>query len=277
MIEKIKKILPICETIIEVATFDAHKMKKPEVSGIEYQQGELQGYEIREYLLEKWKRKCVYCKETGIKLEIEHIIPKSRGGSNRVDNLTISCRDCNVKKGNKTAEEYGFPDIHKLAKQSLKAVPFMNVIRTRLVEQLQCKSTFGYITKHNRTKLGLDKSHSNDAFVIAGGKKQKRSKILQVKQIRRNNRSIQINRKGNKPSIRRKRYKLQPNDLIRFEKELYLVKGVFNYGKWVRLRYTDGKKGTLNKAIKNVELVKFGKGLSFRYSADIVLSTNTSI
>ncbi|MHA1911261.1 MAG: RNA-guided endonuclease IscB [Candidatus Kariarchaeaceae archaeon] len=109
LIEKIKQILPITKIIVEVATFDAHKMKKPEVSGIEYQQGELKGYEIREYLLEKWKRKCVYCKETSIKLEIEHIIPKSRGGTNRVYNLTISCRKCNVEKGDKTAKEYGFP------------------------------------------------------------------------------------------------------------------------------------------------------------------------
>ncbi|MHA1911411.1 MAG: RNA-guided endonuclease IscB, partial [Candidatus Kariarchaeaceae archaeon] len=190
LIEKIKSILPISKTIIEVATFDAHKMKKPEVSGIEYQQGELQGYEIREYLLEKWKRKCAYCEKTEIKLEIEHIIPKSRGGSNRVDNLTISCRKCNVKKGNKTAQEFGFLDIHNQAKQSLKAAPFMNIVRTRLVKELECESTFGYITKHNRIKLGLNKSHANDAFVITGGTDQKRIKKLQVKQIRRNNRSI---------------------------------------------------------------------------------------
>jgi len=265
LIEKTKKILPISKTKIEVSTFDAHKMKNPEVAGIEYQQGELQGYEIREYLLEKWKRKCVYCKKAGIKLEIEHIIPKSRSGSNKVDNLTISCRDCNEKKGNKTAKEFGFPDVHNQAKLFLKAAPFMNVVRTRLVEQLQCESTFGYITKHNRTKLGLDKSHSNDAFVIAGGTDQKRTKTLQVNQIRRNNRSIQTNRKGFKPSIRKQRYKLQPNDLVRFEKKLYLVKGVFNYGTWIRLRPANGERGILNKPIKKVELVKYGKGLPFQY------------
>jgi hypothetical protein len=98
LIEKLEQILPITRIIIEVATFDAHKMKKPEVTGVEYQQGDLQGYEIREYLLEKWKRKCAYCDKKNVKLEIEHIIPKSRGGSNRVDNLTISCRKCNLKK-----------------------------------------------------------------------------------------------------------------------------------------------------------------------------------
>ena len=74
------------------------------MSGIEYQQGELQGYEIREYLLEKFHRKCVYCGKTGVPLEIEHITPKSRGGSDRVDNLAISCHNCNQKKNNLTAE-----------------------------------------------------------------------------------------------------------------------------------------------------------------------------
>jgi hypothetical protein len=65
LIKEIKQILPITKVIVEIATFDAHKMKKPEVTGIEYQQGELQGYEVREYLLEKWKRKCAYCIKRG--------------------------------------------------------------------------------------------------------------------------------------------------------------------------------------------------------------------
>ena len=59
LIEKLKKILLISDIIIEVASFDQQKMKNPEISGIEYQQGELQGYEIREYLLEKFHHICV--------------------------------------------------------------------------------------------------------------------------------------------------------------------------------------------------------------------------
>ncbi len=138
LIAELYKLLPITRLRVEVATFDAHKLKKPEISGVEYQQGELQGYEIREYLLEKWQRKCAYCGKTGVKLEVEHIIPKSRGGSNRVDNLALSCRKCNVKKGDKTATEFGFAEIAKKAKLHLKAAPFMNVVRTHLVEELKC-------------------------------------------------------------------------------------------------------------------------------------------
>ena len=84
-------------------------MENPEVSGIEYQQGELHGYEVREYLLEKFNRTCVYCGVRDVPMEVEHIVPKTRGGSNRVSNLTLSCRPCNQKKGNQTAAEFGYP------------------------------------------------------------------------------------------------------------------------------------------------------------------------
>ncbi|MDP3012052.1 MAG: RNA-guided endonuclease IscB [Candidatus Hydromicrobium sp.] len=168
IIERIRSILPISNVVIEVAAFDTQKIQNPEITGVEYQQGELVGYEIREYLLEKWKRKCAYCGEKDIPLEIEHIIPKSRGGSSRISNLTISCNKCNLKKGNKTAEEFGHQEIQKQAKESLRATVFMNNVRWKLVNLLGCKWTYGYITKHNRIKLGLKKSHSNDAFIIAG-------------------------------------------------------------------------------------------------------------
>ena len=68
---------------------------------------------------------------------------------------------------------------------------------------------------------------------------------------------IQTNRKGYKPSIRRKRYKLQPNDLVKYSNKLQRVKGMFSYGKWVRL--SDGT----NANVKNVDLICYGKGLQF--------------
>ena len=267
VITEFQNLLPLTSIHIEVAAFEAHQLKKPEISGVEYHQGELQGYEIREYLLEKWQRKCAYCGKTGIPLEIEPIVPKSRGGSNRVAHLTLACRRCNRKKGDQTATEFGFPEIAKKAAASLKAAPFMNLVRTHLVEELGCGKTYGYITKHDRIKLGLAKSHVNDAYVIAGGTTQPRCRSFLVKQVRRNNRSIQTNRKGFKPSIRRQRYPLHPQDLVRYEGELYVVKGVFNYGKWVRLgEFTSGEKTQpLNQSIKNVNLVKYGKGLHFSY------------
>ena len=263
LIDKIKKVLPVTSTTVEVASFDTQKMQNPEITGIEYQQGELQGYEVREYLLEKFKRTCAYCGKTDVPLEVEHIIPKSRGGSDKVSNLAISCHKCNQKKGDKTAKEFGHPEVQEHAKQSLKDAAFMNTVRWKLVNSLDCDHTYGYITKHDRIKLGLEKSHTNDAFVIAGGTDQIRVKSHAVKQNRRNNRALQINRKGFKPSIRRKRYKIQPNDIVSYKGGYYSVKGVHSYGKAIMLK-TVGKT-VINTNIKNVELLQYGKGLQFTY------------
>lgn len=152
-------------------------MQKPEIKGVEYQQGTLQGYNVREYLLEKWGRKCAYCGKKDLPLEIEHIVPKSLGGSNRVSNLTLSCKECNQAKGNRTAEEFGFPRIQKQAKKDLKGAAFMNTVRWKIVNHLKCLWTYGYVTKYWRIKHGLEKSHVNDAYIIAGGNSQKLSNI----------------------------------------------------------------------------------------------------
>ncbi len=270
LINKIKKLLPITEIEIEVATFDAQKIHNPEISGIEYQQGELQGYEVREYLLEKFQRKCAYCGKKDIPLEIEHVVPSSRGGSNRVSNLTIACHRCNQKKGNKTAKEFGHPEIEEQCNKPLKAAAFMNTVRWELVKRLKdlygiasVNHTYGYITKRLRIELGLEKSHVNDAFAISKGTDQERCRSHAVNQNRRNNRSLQLNRNGFKPSIRRGRYEFQPNDLVRYKGQAYPVKGVFNYGGWIRLYNENGK--DINSNIKNVELITYGKGLQFGF------------
>ena len=261
LVSKLKKLLPITKTNIEVATFDTQRMRNPEISGVEYQQGTLYGYEVKEYLLEKWGRRCAYCNKGNRPLEVEHIIPKSRGGSNRVDNLTIACEPCNKAKGSMTADEYDHPELMKRVKKSLRAVSFMNLVRTRIAGKLDCEITYGYVTKYGRTQLGLEKSHANDAFVIAGGNSQARCSTYMVKQIRRNNRCLQLNRCGYKPSIRRQRYKLQPNDTVRFEREEFEVKGMFNYGTYTRLKSNNGD--IVNTNVKNIELISYGKGLQF--------------
>ncbi|MCG3212649.1 MAG: hypothetical protein FOGNACKC_06324 [Anaerolineae bacterium] len=113
-------LTPVSRIEVETVRFDTHKLVNPEISGVEYQQGELFGYEVREYLLGKWGRKCAYCGAENTPLEVEHLVPRSRGGSNRVSNLTISCRPCNQAKGSQTAAEFGHPHLLAQAKQPLK-------------------------------------------------------------------------------------------------------------------------------------------------------------
>jgi hypothetical protein len=156
---------------MELVKFDTQALQNPEISGVEYQQGELLGYEIREYLLEKWERKCAYCGKTGVALEVEHINPKSRGGSNRVSNLTLACYTCNQQKGNQTALEFGYPMIQSKAKEPLNTVSVMNGIRWALLELLKTTGLplevgTGGQTKFNRSKQDYPKTHWIDAACV---------------------------------------------------------------------------------------------------------------
>ena len=162
---------PLSGLSLELVKFDTQLMENPEINGVEYQQGELAGYEIREYLLEKWGRRCAYCGKTGIPFQIEHIIPRSRGGSNRVSNLTLACQPCNQEKGNRTAAEYGFPEIEREAKQPLKDAAAVNSTRRALFERLKrlglpVETGSGGLTKFNRVARGLEKAHWIDAACV---------------------------------------------------------------------------------------------------------------
>ena len=75
---QIPKRTPMTHLSVEHVTFDPQKLQTPEISGGEYQQGTLLGYEVREYLLEKWGRACGYCGQTDVPLQVEHIVPKVR-------------------------------------------------------------------------------------------------------------------------------------------------------------------------------------------------------
>jgi 5-methylcytosine-specific restriction endonuclease McrA len=170
-LKRLNRFVPITHLAMELTKFDTQKMQNPEISGIEYQQGALQGYEVREYLLEKWGRKCAYCGVVHVPLFIEHIIPKARGGSNRVSNLAIACEPCNTKKGTLTAAEFGFPHIEAQAKKPLKDAGAMNATRWALYEQLKLTGLpleigNGARTKFNRIQQDYPKAHWLDAACV---------------------------------------------------------------------------------------------------------------
>lgn len=170
-VNRLSRVCPITSLSQELVKFDTQLMQNPEINGIEYQQGELAGYEVREYLLEKFGRKCAYCRKDGIPLEIEHIVPRIRGGSNRVSNLTLACNSCNLEKGNLTAEEYGYPEVQKLAKIPLRDASAVNATRWKLFNQLKATGLelevgTGGRTKFNRITRGLAKSHWVDAACV---------------------------------------------------------------------------------------------------------------
>lgn len=194
-VDKMRRLLPITSISMELVRFDTQLMENPNISDIEYQYGTLAGYEVREYLLEKFGHKCAYC--DGLfndqVLNIEHVVPKNpdRGpkGSDRVSNLVIACKKCNNDKGNLQPEEWleklsrstaklnqkrakNLPEVLKQLKQPLKDVAAVNTTRWALYHRLKALGLplevgSGGLTKYNRTQiLKLPKTHYYDAACV---------------------------------------------------------------------------------------------------------------
>lgn len=173
-ITRLIRILPLGAISYENIKFDTQKMMNNDIHGIEYQQGTLEGYEIREYLSEKFEHKCCYCgisQGQGRKFEVEHIIPKSRGGTNSINNLAWSCHECNQDKGKLTAIEYGHPEVQTKANIPLKDSAIVNATRWKVYEllkefnlTLECGS--GGLTSYNRIKRNIPKTHYYDACCV---------------------------------------------------------------------------------------------------------------
>ena len=176
-VNRLCKLAPVFAISQELVKFDTQKMMNPEIIGTEYQCGELLGYEVRQYLLEKFNRTCVYCQATDKPFNLDHFHPKSRGGSDRVSNLVLSCAACNEAKGNKLPAEFlsDRPDLllklDKQRKQPLADAAAVNATRWKLKEILESSNlplelASGGLTKYNRQRLNITKSHWTDAACV---------------------------------------------------------------------------------------------------------------
>jgi 5-methylcytosine-specific restriction endonuclease McrA len=192
-IARLRRLCPVSAISQELIRFDLQKEENPEINGVEYQHGILAGFELKEYLLTKWSRRCAYCDKVNVPLQVEHIHPKSRGGTDRVSNLTLACEPCNRKKGSRPIEDFlkGKPDllakILRQARAPLRDAAAINTTRWELFRRLQatglpveCGS--GGRTKFNRVSRGLAKSHWVDAACV-GASTPERLKIDGVRPL----------------------------------------------------------------------------------------------
>ena len=167
---------------MELVGFDTQKMMNTDIQREEYQKGTLFGTEVRAYLMHKWEGRCAYCGKEG-KLEVEHVHPRSRGGSNSVNNLVVACRPCNEKKGNKSLAEFLAKKPAQLKRiqdeigKSYVDTAAVNATKYRLIDELK---TFGYPvetgsgaqTSFNRQEQGYDKAHWIDAACVGDSGEQ---------------------------------------------------------------------------------------------------------
>lgn len=176
-VHRLQRVCPIEAISMELVRFDLQAMEQPDMEGCQYQQGTLAGYELRAYLLEKWERRCAYCAKENLPLQVEHIVPRAKGGSNRVSNLTLACETCNCAKGTQDIAVFlkEKPDvltrILRQTKTPFKDAAVVNSTRWRLFECLQalglpveCGS--GGLTRFNRTIRNLEKAHWVDAACV---------------------------------------------------------------------------------------------------------------
>lgn len=168
VIRLVHKLLPITKTTIEVAQFDAQKIKNPDINGEDYQQGEQMGFwNVREYVLARDGHKCVHCKGKSKDpiLNVHHLESRKTGG-NSPSNLVTLCETCHK------AYHRGEFDLKIKRGNSLRDAAVMNIMRWAVYERANAEFknvhlTYGYITKHTRIENGVTKTHAADAFCIA--------------------------------------------------------------------------------------------------------------
>lgn len=176
-VNRLRKFASITAISQELVRFDIQLIRHPDIQGKEYQQGTLFGYETREYLLEKWERKCAYCDIKDVPLQVEHIQSRARGGSNSITNLCLSCEKCNIKKGRQALRDFLKKDssrlekILKKVKTPLADAAAVNTTRFALLGVLKAtglpvETGSGGLTKFNRSQQNLEKQHWIDAACV---------------------------------------------------------------------------------------------------------------
>lgn len=184
IIRELKKILPISHIIVECASFDTQLLKNPDINGIGYQNGEMSDWSanLREYVLARDKYTCQWCKKSTFKnnviLNTHHIYFRSRGGSDRPDNLITLCVDCHHKL-HEIEKKTGKLPVDFSKSTSLRAPALTSTMKWELFNMVKrydanANMTFGYKTKKTRIDtnrylgFNLEKAHHIDARCITG-------------------------------------------------------------------------------------------------------------
>ena len=252
-IDKFYNLLPKCNLSIEVGKFDMAKMINPEINGTDYQQGEAFGfYNTRYFVFARDNYTCQVCKKSKDKiLHTHHVIYKSKGGSDRAENLATVCDNCHTHKNHQPGGVFYEWMTKKKKMKTYKEPPFMNAMRLRVFKKYpQANITYGSVTTPKRKELELSKTHYNDAIAISGIESIKSNcdEVFKIKQFRKKKRSLHeaTARKGRKTkNTESKRNEKNTN----FAKGFYLNDKVKVFG---QTGYITGFSGDSSVYVKNI-------------------------
>lgn len=193
-VRMVQSILPVSRIVVETASFDTQLLKNPDISGVQYQQGEQLGFwNVREYVLFRDGHRCCHCHgRSGDPILNVHHIESRKTGGDAPNNLMTLCETCH------RAYHSGKIELKAKRGKSLRPEAFMGIMRRTVLKRLregnpglEVQNTYGYITKHTRIANGIAKSHCADAYCIAGNLKAvRRGEHLFQKQMRKHNRQI---------------------------------------------------------------------------------------
>lgn len=233
-IDRFIGLLPSPKLSIEVGKFDAQKVKNPDISGKDYQEGDSYGYfSTRYYVFARDNYTCQVCKKKDGVFQTHHIIYTSKGGTDKADNLITVCSDCHTHKNHQEGEIFYNWMLNGKKLPSYREFPYMNTLKLRVFAKYPSANiTYGNITTPNRKGLSLDKTHYNDAIAITGIGEIKTNvdTMFKIKQFRKKKRSLHesIPRKGRKaPNINQTRN----NKNVKERKGLHLGDKVRVFGK----------------------------------------------
>ena len=165
---------PVTMIRIERNKFDPQLMMNPNIQGIEYQRGTLFSWQVRAYILERDHGRCVYCRRSKVRLELDHVKPRAIG-SDRVDNLVACCRSCNIQKDNQPVEQFlaDQPELlqritDRLTSSNMASATHINTVLPALITELRTtglplRLTDAASVSWARQQLNVRKTHCYDA------------------------------------------------------------------------------------------------------------------
>ena len=252
-------ILPVSKIVVECAAFDTQKLRNPDISGKEYQQGEqMDFWNVREYVLFRDGHKCFHCRKEDVPLNVHHLESRKTGGDSP-SNLITLCEACHKRYHSLTEKQQAKWKLPKRA-PSFRDAAFMGIMRWALYGKLKeiypdVSLTYGYITKNTRIRLGLEKSHVNDAYCIAGNLQAKPlGTVLRQKKVRRHNRQIH-------------KFNICKGGRRRLNQTPYLVKGFRLFDKVLydgQECFISGRRQTGSFALKTFDRKKITDGVTYR-------------